>query len=435
MARKAGIAAAGCNGCHSGGKDATVSLTASPMNPMLGQPVTVTVTVLATNGTTAGFYLTTDYQNEGMFTAIEAGTAASVAGVTHTTPRAGSGGSTVFKAQWSTTVATGVSFSVYAVSANGDGTSRGDGAGEAHLSIVAGCAGTQYYIDQDGDGYGSSDPGFRSRLECSQPQSYAPNNLDCVDFAAAIHPGAAELCDGKDNNCNGQIDEGVVYTPYCEDKDGDGHGITGGTTKMDCKPSMGFGDCNGDCNDNDPTVYPGASEICDGRDNNCNSKVDEGVRMTCGVGWCRRYAEGCTATCTPGEPIKETCNYFDDDCDGVIDNGTDAELCGGPGLLCVLGKCVPGEGMGTGPIIESGANFSSSGGVMGVGGILPGTGGAPGPGSSSPGAVNNSAAGAIGSGCAIEASPIDSLVSGYALAAAVALGLALSRRRRSSASR
>jgi hypothetical protein len=444
-ARKNGIAAASCDGCHTGGKPPTISITASPMNPMVGQAVTVTVSISQTNGPVAGFYLTSDYMNPGTFKMLDAGTLANAYGVTHTTPKTGSGGVTTFQSQWTSAVATGVSFSAYALSANGDGTPKGDAGGEAHLSIVMGCAGTTYYIDQDGDGYGSSDTNYRSRIECAQPQSYASRAGDCNDFNETIHPGAPELCDGKDNNCDGNIDENVVNVPYCEDKDGDGHGVIGGATKMDCKPSVGFGDCGGDCNDNNATVYPGAPEICDGRDNNCDGRVDEGVRMTCGVGWCRRYADGCTATCTPGAPIKEVCNYFDDDCDGVADNGTDEELCGGPGLLCILGKCVPGEGMGSGPVIQTGGvtgtmTMTSSGGhtAVGSGGFV-GTGGFVGAGTGAisvpgGGGSSGSSAGSLNGagpngGCAVGPGQIRPAISLSLLAGATLFGLALLGRR------
>jgi len=362
-ARRTGIEAIDCTGCHGGGKVPAVTLSASPDNPAVGQAVTLTVTVSQTNGPIAGFYLTTidpavmSVVPVGKFVAIEAGTSADGGGVTHTMPRAGSGGITTFKASWSSDSQTGVVFFVNGMSANGDNTPRGDAPGSATLSIAVGCTGRLYYLDQDGDGYGTSDPAFVPRKACTPPQGYAALTGDCNDFDASIHPGAAEMCDQKDNNCDGKIDENVVYQSYCEDKDGDGHGLPGGAMKRDCAPSPGFGDCGGDCNDSNATVYPGAPEICDNRDNNCNTLVDEGVRGSCGVGWCRRDAIGCTTVCTTGPPRAELCNLFDDDCDGVVDNGSDADLCGGPGLRCVQGMCVPAA-PGTG----AGGTSGSTGG-------------------------------------------------------------------------
>jgi hypothetical protein len=370
-----GIAAEGCDGCHNGGKVPTVTLAASPDNPTVGQEVTLTITVSQTNGPVAGFFLTTEPQ-VGTFTAIESGTVANSGGVMHTMPHTGSGGVTTFEAGWSASQATGAQFYVYALSANDDGTSGGDGAGQASLSITSGCTGNNYYFDQDNDGYGTSDPAYPIIRDCSQKTGYSLVNTDCNDFDATIHPGATEVCNGKDDNCNGQIDEGLATKVYCPDKDGDGHGVPGGVTEMGCTPMSGFGDCGGDCNDNNPAVYPGAPELCDGIDNNCNGNIDEGARMECGVGWCARYAIGCTSVCTPGPPRAEVCNDFDDDCDGVIDNGTDLELCGAPGLKCVAGYCVPGSSDGGGGNRDAGTGGSSTpdagGGTVGGGGTVDG---------------------------------------------------------------
>jgi|GEM_PF-526124 len=367
-ARKNGIAALGCEGCHQGGQQPTVTLTASPMQPAVGDTVTLTVTVSQTNGPVAGFYLTTAFGG-GTFTAIESGTAATSDGVMHTTPRTGSGGVTTFKAQWISTKATGVEFDVYALSANGNNATSGDGANAAQLPVLVGCGtGHTYYMDQDADGYGTTDPAYPPRQDCTMPMGYAAMTGDCDDFHDTVHPGAPELCDGKDNDCNGAVDDAVVMQVYCEDKDGDGHGVTGHATKMDCAPSAGFGDCKGDCDDLSAEIYPGAPEVCNGYDDNCNDMVDEGVRPTCGTGWCQRVAASCTSTCVPGTPLVETCNAYDDDCDGVIDNGTDAELCAGSGMTCLGGRCVSTSGGGSG-------GSSGSGGAKGSGGAL-GSGGA-----------------------------------------------------------
>src|SRR3569623_3278258 len=131
---------------------------------------------------------------------------------------------------------------------------------------------------------------------------------------------------------------------------------------MDCKPSPGCGDCDGDCDELSASIYPGAPEVCNGYDDNCNGMADEGVRPTCGTGWCQRYAATCTRTCVPGTPLVETCNAYDDDCAGVIDNGTDDELCGGSGMTCVNGRCLSATGGG------ASGGVSGSGGAQGRGG-------------------------------------------------------------------
>ena len=132
-----------------------------------------------------------------------------------------------------------------------------------------------FYRDADGDGYG--DPNVTTEA-CSAPSGYVTTGTDCDDTDATVHPGATEICDGKDNNCDGQIDEGVKTTFY-RDADGDGYGNPNTTTQA-CSAPSGYVSDNTDCNDSNAAVHPGATELCDGVDNNCSGQIDEGCDTT-----------------------------------------------------------------------------------------------------------------------------------------------------------
>ena len=134
---------------------------------------------------------------------------------------------------------------------------------------------TVWFRDEDKDGYYPE--GFTA-VSCTAPAGYVLSAKpgDCNDNDPNINPGKAEICDGKDNNCNNQIDEGVLLVFY---KDSDKDGYTDGTTKVSCeKPSDEYvsSATSWDCNDNDPNINPGKTEICDNKDNNCNGQIDEG---------------------------------------------------------------------------------------------------------------------------------------------------------------
>lgn len=95
---------------------------------------------------------------------------------------------------------------------------------------------------------------------------------DCDDGDPAIHPAATEVCDGRDNDCDGNVDvgEAVDARAYYKDVDADGFGDPG-QVLLACNQPPGFVSEGTDCDDQDPRTFPGAAEICnDGADNNCN---------------------------------------------------------------------------------------------------------------------------------------------------------------------
>jgi len=96
---------------------------------------------------------------------------------------------------------------------------------------------------------------------------------DCDDQDGQAYPGAVEVCDGKDNNCDGQVDEGVGATWY-RDADGDGYGDPNDAAQA-CEQPAGYVQTAGDCNDLDAEINPDATEICDdGDDNDCDGLTD-----------------------------------------------------------------------------------------------------------------------------------------------------------------
>lgn len=191
----------------------------------------------------------------------------------------------------------------------------------------------QLIIDEDGDGISADE--------------------DCDDTNANIFPGAEEICNDLDDDCDGFVDEGFTRVRYYYDGDGDGYGIPGNSL-ISCRPPAGYvtnysdcddnnseispgvneapyngidDDCNSatpdddldgdgyllaeDCDDNDAAINPGTPEICDGLDNNCNDEADEGLQFD-------TY-------------------YMDSDLDGYGDESTAMEACSQPFQSTTLG--------------------------------------------------------------------------------------------------
>ena len=131
---------------------------------------------------------------------------------------------------------------------------------------------SDWYIDADADTYGA---GALVTTACAAPASggpYSTDDGDCDDSNPNTFPGAFEVCDGADNDCNGLDDDGLATQPYFEDSDGDGFGDDA-VFVLSCGPVPGYVPDPGDCDVDDPTVSPAESEICDGVDNDCDGET------------------------------------------------------------------------------------------------------------------------------------------------------------------
>jgi hypothetical protein len=196
-----------------------------------------------------------------------------------------------------------------------------------------------YYADADGDGHGS---GVDPIISCMSLTGYAAVGDDCDDDEYWAHPGLAELCDGIDNDCDGIVDEEIVFTDFVPDDDGDGYGDASGPVTSACSPPPGMVVDTTDCDDSNPEVYPGVTELCNGLDDNCDGTIDEFMPSYTyyedadgdGYGVPDSSTTACTlppgyssldSDCDDGDEgihpgAYEFCDGEDDDCDGVIDD-------------------------------------------------------------------------------------------------------------------
>jgi hypothetical protein len=223
-------------------------------------------------------------------------------------------------------------------------------------------------VDADGDGYVALESG----------------GTDCDDNQAAVNPGATELCNAQDDNCNGEADENLGVGEPCTsedncagvkacgmngavvcvtgpvqralvDEDQDGYGDMAQAPVVVCSNVLPPGRLpldapRTDCNDADPAVHPGATEVCNGRDDNCVDGVDEGFNVgtactesqTQCAGMIQCVSQGETQ-CVPASPVPTW--YPDEDQDSYGASGGAVRQCPMPAAGYVVrdGDCDDGN--------------------------------------------------------------------------------------------
>ena len=200
-------------------------------------------------------------------------------------------------------------------------------------------------IDEDCDG--QVDEGFDVGAACSagvgecfrRGQKVCSQDATTTVCGAVAGPAAPERCDGLDNNCNGSTDEGFNLGGACTS----GAGQCANRGALICRPDGSGTQC-------DALPLPPTAELCDHLDNDCDGQTDEdfpGLGGPCdspadadlcalGTFVCDVATGG--MTCVNDIPSPEICDYQDNDCDGVDDNGfdllTDENNCGACGTIC-----------------------------------------------------------------------------------------------------
>ena len=199
-----------------------------------------------------------------------------------------------------------------------------------------------YYRDVDGDGFGD-DSNSMQACTSSPPEGFTDRPGDCNDNDERVWPTASERCNESDDDCDEIVDEGAVPQPWYRDADGDTYG-TDEIIETSCSPPSNTSERSGDCDDLRANIYPGATEECNGVNEDCDAQTDEGLQSTFypdqdGDGYgdptmmvmaCEAPANHVDSTLAtdcdddnsarfPGNP--EICDALDNDCNDAVDEG------------------------------------------------------------------------------------------------------------------
>ncbi len=185
------------------------------------------------------------------------------------------------------------------------------------------------YVDKDHDGHGLK--GSAAVMKCAGTHGYSIYSDDCNDADSEVFASEFEICDGKDNNCDGHVDEVRQDAPWFVDADHDQFGDASGTPIYSCERIPGRVLSHDDCDDHKASVNPAAAELCDGVDDDCNGAKDFVLGINDfedddndGVADAKcKGGQDCDDTDpSTGKGMEEVCDLRDNDCDGMVDEQT-----------------------------------------------------------------------------------------------------------------